>query len=78
MSLEQIFGKNLRALRLEKGWSQEELAEACHIDRTYISGVERGVRNPTLKVVEQFASGLGVPVAALFCVDQSQQGKSQK
>jgi transcriptional regulator with XRE-family HTH domain len=78
MSLEQIFGKNLRALRLEKGWSQEELAEACHIDRTYVSGVERGVRNPTLRVVEQFASGLGVPASAFFCLGQNQRGKSHK
>ena len=47
MDVRPLVGQNLRRLRLEKGWSQEELAFRSDVDRTYVSGVERGVRNPT-------------------------------
>jgi len=66
MSLIVLFGENVRAARLQKGWSQDDLADACALDRTYVSSIERGKRNPTLRVVEQFAHGLGVPAANLL------------
>jgi transcriptional regulator with XRE-family HTH domain len=56
----------VRELRLLRGWSQEELGARCNIDRTYVSGVERGVRNPTLTVIAALAAGLRVSVAELF------------
>jgi transcriptional regulator with XRE-family HTH domain len=59
-------GKAIREIRLAAGVSQEELAARCGLDRTYLSGVERGVRNPTVSVVEKIASGLGVSLADLF------------
>lgn len=58
--IEHILSQNLRRLRAEKGLSQEELADRSGLDRTYISGVERGVRNPTVAVLGKIASGLGV------------------
>ncbi|HCD5026487.1 TPA: helix-turn-helix transcriptional regulator, partial [Enterobacter hormaechei] len=52
------FGKRVRELRKERGWSQEEFADRCGLDRTYVSGIERGVRNPTLEVIGMISSGL--------------------
>ena len=45
------FGLNVARLRAAKGFSQEKLAEKADIDRTYVSGIERGVRNPGIKTV---------------------------
>lgn len=60
------FGSRLRALRLARGWSQEEFAHKAGLDRTYVSGVERGVRNPTLDVIMKLANTLEVDPADLF------------
>lgn len=54
--------KRLRELR---GWSQEELADQAGIHRTYVSGVERGVRNPTVTVLEKLAIALGATLPEL-------------
>lgn len=66
MDVRRIFGTNVRRLRLERGLSQEEFGFAAGIDRTYVSGVERGLRNPSLVLAEKFAKGLGVPVHELL------------
>jgi transcriptional regulator with XRE-family HTH domain len=65
-SQRSAFGKRLRALRADRGWSQEEFAHRAELDRTYVSGVERGVRNPTLDVITKLADALDVEVADLF------------
>jgi transcriptional regulator with XRE-family HTH domain len=52
--------------REDRGWSQEELAFECGLHRTYISGVERGVRNPTVVVLQKIAKALKVPAAVLL------------
>lgn len=56
----------MRELRTTKGLSQEALALACDLDRTYIGGIERGERNVSLINIEKIAAGLGVPVRELF------------
>ena len=61
-----LFGQKLREVRQKKGWSQEEFAHRAELDRTYVSGVERGIRNPTLDVITKFADTLDVEVADLF------------
>jgi transcriptional regulator with XRE-family HTH domain len=66
MDVRRRVGLNLRKLRQERGLSQEELAFQCGLHRTYISGVERGVRNPTVLVLEEIATALGVPAARLL------------
>lgn len=66
MDVRQVFGTNVRRLRLEKGMSQEEFGFAAEIDRTYVSGVERGLRNPSLILAERFAKGLGVELFELL------------
>lgn len=64
--VKRAFGERVRQLRAEKGLSQEALALACGIDRTYIGGVERGERNLSLLNIYRIAAGLGVPPKALF------------
>lgn len=66
MDARQVFGINVRRLRQERGLSQEEFGFAAGIDRTYISGVERGLRNPTLLLAEKFSCGLGVELHTLL------------
>ncbi len=60
------FGQRVKTLRLQSGLSQEAFADKCGLDRTYISGIERGVRNPTLEVIAVIASGLDIQLIALF------------
>ncbi|MBN9134952.1 helix-turn-helix transcriptional regulator [Phyllobacterium sp.] len=61
MDSRQIVGRNVRRIREEMGLSQEQLAFETELHRTYISGVERGVRNPTVLVIDRLAKALGVP-----------------
>lgn len=59
-------GKNVRRLRLAKGWSQEDYADRAGIHRTYVSDIERGRRNPTITVVEKLAKPLEVGAGELL------------
>ncbi|MFV4912831.1 helix-turn-helix transcriptional regulator [Microbacterium lacticum] len=59
--------KRLRDLRQERGWgSQEAFAHHVELDRTYISGLERGRRNPTLDVIVKLARGLDTTPSELL------------
>ncbi len=60
MDIRKQVGLNVQRLRREKGWSQEDLAFESGLHRTYVSGIERGVRNPTLLILEKLAKSLGV------------------
>lgn len=66
MDLRKQVGLNVRRLRLRKDWSQEQLAFEAGLHRTYVSGVERGVRNPTILVLEELALALEVPPSELL------------
>ena len=59
------FGKKVRLFRLKKRWSQDDLASELEVDRSYISGLERGVRNPTLKTIARLAHMLDVTISQL-------------
>lgn len=69
MDVRKRFGTNVRRLRKQLGLSQEAFALEAGIDRTYVSGVERGARNPSLTVAQKFADGLGVSLWLLFTDD---------
>ena len=61
------FGKVIKQERIKKGITQEELADRCGLDRTYISRIERGFKNPTLSVVWDVATiGLGISFLSLM------------
>jgi len=62
----RTIGLTIRALRHERGLSQEALAELAHIDRSYMSGVERGLRNISVLNVARIAAALDVPVRDLL------------
>lgn len=64
--LQQRLGRNLRRLRNQRHLSQEEFAEVLKIHRTYVGGLERGERNPSLQVIERLADELGVDPVALL------------
>jgi transcriptional regulator with XRE-family HTH domain len=60
------FGHRVRELREKQRLSQEGFAEQVGLDRTYISGIERGVRNPTLSTIQRLAEGFGIPIEKLM------------
>lgn len=66
MDIQKQLGLNVRRLREKRGWSQEELSFESELHRTYISGVERGVRNPTVSVLQKIATALDVLPARLL------------
>jgi transcriptional regulator with XRE-family HTH domain len=63
---QQKLGKQVKQLRLELGYSQEKLGEITGMDRTYISGIERGVRNPSVRNIEKLAKALKVQLSDLL------------
>ena len=60
MDIRAVVGKNVRHFREVKGLSQEELAFDADLHRTYVSGVERGIRNPTVIIIAKLATALGI------------------
>ncbi|MDO6745563.1 helix-turn-helix transcriptional regulator [Tenacibaculum soleae] len=66
MNLQRKFGLVLKELRLEKGLSQESLANQSDIDRTYISDIEKGERNISLKIIERLSETLQISLSKLF------------
>ncbi len=64
--IQKRFGERVRELRRQKGLSQESLALACDLDRTYIGGVERGERNISLINIYKIAEALGMKAKELF------------
>lgn len=70
------FGEIVRRYRQERGWSQEELASHCELDRTYVSGVERGTRNIGLLNILRIADALDVKASTLLEFHHPTGGKS--
>jgi len=60
------FGRAIRRIREEQRINQEEAAERCGLHRTYYSGVERGIRNVSLRNIEKIGKGLRKSLADLF------------
>jgi len=65
-SVQNLFGKRLRELRISAGFTQEELADAAKLDRSYVGSVERGERNLSIENVCRLANAIGVSPAELF------------
>ncbi|MBD2183110.1 helix-turn-helix transcriptional regulator [Planktothrix sp. FACHB-1355] len=64
--LDRLLGVEIQRLRTAKRWSQEHLAEVANLHRTYISQLERGLKSPSVRVLYQIATALGVTMSALL------------
>lgn len=73
MDVRKRIGWNLRRMRKEKRITQEDFATDSGFDRGYISGVERGVRNPSALVLERLAEALDVDVAEFFDLQKAEE-----
>jgi XRE family transcriptional regulator, regulator of sulfur utilization len=60
------FGKRVRSLRLDRGWTQEELAHRSGLNRSYMSEVERGISDVSLSTLQKIAKTLGISLAELL------------
>jgi transcriptional regulator with XRE-family HTH domain len=59
-------GQRMRQLRETKGWTHETLAERANIDRSYVAGIEAGLRNPSVKTLSKIARGFGVSLSTFL------------
>jgi transcriptional regulator with XRE-family HTH domain len=66
MDIREVFARNLRRYRQEKGLSQEALAHEAGVDRTYISALEQCAYSASITMVDRLATVLGVEAAALL------------
>jgi transcriptional regulator with XRE-family HTH domain len=66
MQIREVFARNLRKARHDKGLSQEALAHEAEVDRTYISALERGVYGATIDMVDKLAAVLHVEASTLL------------
>ena len=73
MKTQALVARNLRKLRVKQGLSQENLAVDAHIDRTYVSRLERGLENPTVAVLGRLAKALYAKVEDFFVVPASNE-----
>ena len=62
----RALGWRVRQLRESKGWTQETLAGRAGLDRSYVAGIEAGLRNPSTKALAKLARPLGVSLSELF------------
>ena len=77
MDIASYVGPALRALREKHDLSQEELAFRARLDRTYISGIERSRRNPSVRSLQRITDAMGVDLDTLF-VSARKQAKKQR
>jgi transcriptional regulator with XRE-family HTH domain len=66
-----LLARNLRQIRLQRSWSQYELADEAGLRQALISAIELGAANPTLTSLDKIAAALGVEVAALFAAPRA-------
>jgi transcriptional regulator with XRE-family HTH domain len=66
MDIKKRFGKKVKTLRIEKGWSQEKLALTADLDRTYVPSIEAGRRNVSIVVIEKLAKALNVDLTEIL------------
>lgn len=76
-NIKTIFGRQIRILRQEKNMTQERLAELSDISVSFLGGIERGQKSPTIETVEKLASALGISMGQLLarCDGELSSGK---
>jgi transcriptional regulator with XRE-family HTH domain len=66
MNIKEKLGRRIFELRSQKGYSQEKLALIAGIDRTYLPGIEKGIRNVSITTIEKLANALEISIEELF------------
>jgi transcriptional regulator with XRE-family HTH domain len=74
MKANALVARNIRRLRVKAGFSQEILAVDAKIDRSYVSGLERGIENPTVAILEKIAKAVDAEIAEFFRVPGKNEG----
>jgi len=74
-TIEKKLGERVRELRQARDLSQEELAFRVGVHRTYLGGIERGERNPSLKNVAAIAQALGITLSGLFSFEYTKPAR---
>lgn len=75
--LVRAIGRALRAERERRGWSQEELSGRADLDRTYLSGVERGERSPNLRTLVRVVAALDIPLSKVVLAAESAERRKR-
>ena len=78
MDMRKLVGRNFGRLRKQKGFTQEKFAEASGFTQQYISGLERGRRNPTIVTLFELATTLGVSHVDLVLPDDESRSERSK
>ena len=78
MDISPYVGDALRQMRQRVGLSQEDFALRAGLDRTYVSGIERGVRNPTVASLQKLAEALGVTLDRIFIEARKQAEEASR
>jgi transcriptional regulator with XRE-family HTH domain len=78
MDMRRLVGRNFARLRLAKGFTQERFAELSGFTQQYVSGLERGRRNPTVVTLYHLAQALGVSHVDLIMPDQEASQESAR
>ena len=71
MDIRELVGRNFLRIRREKGLTQEQIEEVSGFSQQYLSGLERGKRNPTILSLFELSQALGVSLAELIAVDEN-------
>ena len=66
MEIKKKFGEKVKKLRIEKGFSQETLANEANLDRTYIPSIEKGERNVSIEVIQKLSIAFGIKISELM------------
>lgn len=77
--IKQIIGKTVKALRIKQGMSQEDLAQECDVDRSYISMIEVGRNEPSVTKIFDLCKGLKIKPSDFFkMIEGEYDGKQNK
>ena len=76
-TIQEVVGARIRALRLQRGWTQEELGGRAGLDFTTIGGAERGQKSLSLTSLTRVAAALGIEVAWLLREEESETGSAE-
>jgi len=75
MDTKELLGKRVRDLRKKRGMTQEQLAEVAGVDVKYLGSIERGIENPTVRILEKLAATLSVKVHQIFDFEHEAKGE---